>query len=84
MGTQATIIRSIHLAKTQAGGQDLNSFKPPSSSVRLGFRLEFRLPLRGEPLRCEPLRGEPLASPFPGFWVQAVVTVTSPAVMIDR
>jgi hypothetical protein len=70
MGTQATIIRSIHLAKTQAGGQDLNIFKPPSSSVWLEFRL--------------PLRGEPLASPFPGFWVQAVVTVTSPEVMIDR
>ena len=79
MGTQATIIRSIHLAKTQAGGQDLNSFKPPSSSVRFEFGLEFRLPLR-----CEPLRGEALAPPFPGFWVQAAVTVTSPAVMIDR
>ena len=74
MGTQATIIRSIHLAETRAGGQDLNIFKPPSSSVWLEFRLEFRLPLRGEPL----------ASPFPGFWVQAVVTVTSPEVMIDR
>ena len=75
MGTQATIIQSIPLAKTQArGGQDLNIVKPPSSSVRLGFRLEFRLELRGKPL----------ASPFPGFLVQADVTVTSPAVMIDR